>query len=216
MEGRGCLVRCSLYTGMMIRYAISAGDAREFDHGALLEDARRWAAAGIGFVQLREKQLKAAELVALAASMVEVFARYGSRTRLLINSHASRADVAVAARADGVHLTSKPGELTPAQVRQIFAYAGLPRAIVSVSCHTLDEVRRAGEAGADLILFGPVFEKRVGGDVVSPGVGLDALRQACEAAIGTPVLALGGITADKISDCEAAGAAGVAAIRLFQ
>ena len=198
---------------MMIRYAISAGDAREFDHGALLEDARRWAAAGIGFVQLREKQLKAAELVALAASMVEVFARYGPPTRLLINA---RADIAVAARADGVHLTSKPGELTPAQVRQVFAYAGLPRAIVSVSCHTLDEVRRAGEAGADLILFGPVFEKRVGGDVVSQRVGLDALRQACEAAIGTPVLALGGITADKVSDCEAAGAAGVAAIRLFQ
>jgi len=87
--------------------------------------------------------------------------------------------------------------------------------VISVSCHTLDEVRRAHEARVDLILFGPVFEKRVARQLIQDGSGLKALEAACRAAEGTPVLALGGITLENTSACLAAGAAGIAAIRLF-
>jgi thiamine-phosphate pyrophosphorylase len=87
--------------------------------------------------------------------------------------------------------------------------------VVSVSCHTLDEVQRAHRAEVDLILFGPVFEKRVEGEVVAPGAGLAGLQAACKVAPGSPVLALGGITVANTPACLAAGAAGIAGIRLF-
>lgn len=170
---------------------------------ALLGLARRWANSGIDYLQLREKDLEAAEMVSLARRMLAELA--GSRTKLLING---RLDVAIAAAAHGVHLTSREGELTPAQVRSIF-----PEAIVSISCHTLEDVRRSSEA--DFLLFGPVFEKSVTGEHIAKGSGLELLHQACLAARQVPVLALGGITAANTSACLEAGAAGIAGIRLF-
>ena len=83
--------------------------------------------------------------------------------KLLINS---RADVAVAAGADGVHLTSAPGSLTPAQVRQLYAAAGLPEPVVSVSCHTLAEVAARPRSGADP-------------DPLRPGLRESGLRERC-------------------------------------
>jgi thiamine-phosphate pyrophosphorylase len=194
----------------MIRYAITSGE-RLRSREALLADARRWAEEGLEYVQLREKWMDAGELVGLAAEIVRIFGEHGGRTKLLVNG---RADVAVAAGADGVHLTAGPDELTPERVRRVFA-AGGREAVVSVSCHTLEEVRRAGEGGADLILFGPVFEKRVEDEVVVEGVGLGLLREACEAAGETPVLALGGVTQQHIAMCVDCGAAGIAGIRTF-
>lgn len=195
----------------MVRYAITSGVVGR-SREALLADARRWAAAGLEFVQLREKWMDAGELVALARAMVEVFCEAGGRTKLLVNG---RADVAVAARADGVHLTARAGELTVEQVRRVFA-VGEREAVVSVSCHSVEEVRRAVRGGADLILFGPVFEKRVGGEVVVEGVGLGLLAQACAVAGGVAVVALGGVTVENVLRCVGgAGAAGVAGIRLF-
>ncbi len=173
------------------------------------------------FLQLREKSLEAGALLQVAeaarAVLDEVFADPNSaaghaRPRLLVNS---RLDVAVAARADGVHLTSRPGELTPRQARQVFAVAGLGSCLVSISCHTPEEAAAARDSGADLILFGPVFEKRVGGLLVAPGTGLARLRVACAAAAPTPVLALGGLDPANLPACLGAGAAGVAGIRLF-
>jgi thiamine-phosphate pyrophosphorylase len=184
----------------MVRYAITAG-------GDLLANTHRWAAAEVEYIQLREKQMESAEIVAVAAAMMRILSEHGNRTRLLISR---RADVAAAAGAGGVHLTAQPGELTPAQVRRI-----LPGAMVSISCHTPDEVERARDAGADLILFGPVFEKRLQGEVVVAGVGLDALRAACAAAGTVPLLALGGVGADDVERCLQAGAAGIAGIRMF-
>ena len=119
------------------------------------------------------------------------------------------------AGAAGVHLTARPDELTPAEVRRRFALLGAPPPIVGVSCHTLEQVQRADAGGADLILFGPVFEKRVAGVVVVAGVGLDDLRAACAASAAAPVLALGGVTRGNAPLCLQAGAAGVAGIRLF-
>ncbi len=195
----------------MLRYAITSGTEAEAGEGNVSQ-ARVWAFEGIEYVQLREKQMEAGELVRVARAMVEVFREEDARTKLLVNG---RADVAVAAGAAGVHLTSRPGELTAEQVRRVFAAAGRAAAVVSASCHTLEEVRRAVDQGVDLILFGPVFEKRVEGTVVVAGVGLEALREACEMAGGTPVLALGGVARADTAECVEAGAAGVAGIRLF-
>jgi thiamine-phosphate pyrophosphorylase len=190
----------------MLRCAITSGDG-----WAAMAQARRWAAKGVEFVQLREKQLGAGELVRLAAAM-RVGLRETGKTKLLVNG---RADVAVAAGADGVHLTSGEGELTAEQVRRVFRAAGAGEPVVSASCHSLEEVRRAVDGGVDMILFGPVFEKRVAGEVVVAGVGLEALREACAAAGKAPVLALGGVTWGNAERCVEAGAAGVAGIRLF-
>ncbi len=184
----------------------------------LREQVRRWAADGIDFVQLREKQLQSGELLTLAETAMQVLReeateRDGLRsTRLLVNG---RADVAAAAGADGVHLTARPGELTPGQARRVFAAAGLPPCFVSWSCHSLPDVAMASKAGADLILFGPVFEKRLAGEVVVAGLGLTRLNEVCDLAGPLPVLALGGVTEHNLQTCLEAGAAGVGAIRLF-
>ena len=198
--------------GGMIRCAITSGRGSQSPE-ELIADARRWAAAGVDVVQLREKHLEAGDLLRLAKAIVDVFREHGGAIRLLVNG---RADVAAAAGADGVHLSAQPGELTPAQVRRVFAGAGARKPVVSVSCHTLVEVRRAAEAGVEMILFGPVFEKRLGNEVVVEGVGLEALREACTAAEATPVLALGGVTRLNARLSVGAGAAGIAGIRLFR
>jgi len=190
----------------MIRYAIT-------DRGYLIANGRRWFKHGVDFVQLRDKTLDAGELTKLARAILKDIAEVsGAKTMLLING---RADVAVAVGAAGVHLTAHPDELTPKQVRRVFAIAARSAPVISVSCHTIEEVQRACAAGVDLILFGPVFEKRVAGEQIATGVGLEALQTACVAAGEIPVLALGGVTAENIEDCLRAGAKGVAGIRLF-
>jgi thiamine-phosphate pyrophosphorylase len=190
----------------MLRYAITSGS---YNRG----DAARWATDGIDFIQLREKVMNTAGLIDLARSILEEIASVpGSRTRLLING---RADVAVAAGADGVHLTSHPNELTPEEVRRVFAQSAVREPVISISCHTLDEVQRAHDARVALILFGPVFEKRIANKHIRDGSGLKALRAACLAASTTPVLALGGVKLENTAACLSAGAAGIAAIRLF-
>lgn len=197
----------------------ASGLATPLAHRMLLRDqVCHWADQGIDFVQLREKQIDSGELLALSEiAMAAILngARSSDRkgrTQLLING---RPDIAVAASADGVHLTSHPAELTPRQVRRLFRTAGLPDPLVSISCHTLHQVVAARAAGAGLVLFGPVFEKRVAGQVVVPGVGLPLLQEACAAAGTLPVLALGGVTVENSSLCGLAGAAGHAGIRLF-
>ncbi|HZY74198.1 MAG TPA: thiamine phosphate synthase [Edaphobacter sp.] len=201
------------YTYSVRRYAITDrslfSGPYEDQEAALVHQTALWAADGIDYIQLREKDLPASILAVLARRILEAL-RY-TPTRLLINS---RADIAIATAAHGVHLTSAPGQLTPVQIRELYAAAMLPPPVVSVSCHTLAEVEQARQS-ADLILFAPVFQKSVGRTVVTPGQGLEALRAVCLAADPTPVYALGGITPENASDCLAAGAAGVAGIRLF-
>jgi thiamine-phosphate pyrophosphorylase len=190
------------------RYAITSG-LPGIDPKLLLEQAQRWAADRMTYVQLREPHRDPGELAEIARSMHAIFLQAGGTTRLLVNH---RVDVA-AATGCGVHLTARPGELTPTQVRQVLCAAVGTE--ISVSCHTLADVHRAVAERADLILFGPVFEKRVDGDLVMKGVGLDVLREVCVAAGNVPVFALGGVTISNASICLQAGAAGIAGIRTF-
>jgi thiamine-phosphate pyrophosphorylase len=205
-----------------ISYAIT--DRRQYgtgwpeQRGGLVAQAKRLAADGVDYLQLREKDLPAQDLIGLAREILSAIRISGAGTKLLINA---RADVAIAAGADGVHLPAGEDQLTPTQVRRLYAAAGRSEPTVTVSCHTLPEVERARNPTEDdnrahLILFGPVFEKVVDGRLALPGVGLDALRAACDLAGEIPVLALGGITAANRATTIAVGAAGIAAIRLFR
>ncbi len=195
----------------MLRYAITDRRLAASSPGGEAESfawhCARIARGGADFVLLREKDLPAGELLALGRGALAAVRGAGASTRVLL---AGRLDVALALGADGVHLSAAPGELTPAQVRSL-----MPGAFVSVSCHTLAEVVRARDGGASAILFGPVFGKVVDGVEVVSGVGLDLLRQACAAAREVDVLALGGVTHGNAAACVEAGAAGVAAIRMF-
>ena len=174
----------------------------------LLSLVEGWAAGGVDFIQLREKDLDAHQLQSLAGEMMERIGRYPAK--LLVNISAPEAAaLALAAAADGVHLAGKPAPGAARSVRQSFRSRGRD-AIISVPCHDLDDIRLAVADQVDLLLFSPVFEK-----LSRQPKGLEALRRACAEAQGMPVLALGGVTPANAPDCLAAGAAGVAGIRLF-
>jgi thiamine-phosphate pyrophosphorylase len=197
----------------MLRYAITSrtvfpGDPRH-QLAELVAQAARWATAGIDFIQLREKDLPAATLAGLARSILKALP---VTTKLLVNS---RLDIAIAVAAHGVHLPAAAGELTPAQVRRVYAAASLPPPVITVSCHILAEVTHARDSLVDAILFAPVFGKSAAGEMVTPAQGLDRLRDACTVAASTPVFALGGVTQQNAPACIQAGAAGIAGIRLF-
>jgi thiamine-phosphate pyrophosphorylase len=181
----------------------------------LLRLVEGWTAGGVHFIQLREKDLAAADLQSLARDIVAKIDC--SRSRLLVNISAPEsAALAVAAGADGVHIAGKPTPGAALRVRQIFRTAGRTsdlNAIISVPCHTLDDIHVARKEQVDLMLFSPVFEKRAAPEAAPQG--LDALRRAVAAAEAIPVLALGGVTSTNAQDCLTAGAAGVAGIRLF-
>lgn len=200
----------------MIRYAITSrglysGDELE-RQTALVREAARWAHEGLDFIQLRENNLPAEILATLARQILETITRKSSPSKLLINS---RPDVAISTGAHGVHLTASPDQLTPDRVRSLYASAGLPQPVITVSCHTMDDVQRSGQNQADAILLAPIFEKTISGQVISSGRGLDYLRAACIAAAPVPIYALGGVTHENAHACMAAGAAGIAGIRLF-
>lgn len=168
---------------------------------ALLALIRRNASLGVEWIQIREKDLDARAL----ALLVKEALRFCGPAKILVNS---RADVALACGAAGLHLpvNSPP----PSAWRPIC----LPGFLIGVSCHTLEELIDAERAGADYALFSPVFRPLSKNDA-RPVHGLEGLRRAC-AAVRIPVLALGGVTAENATLCLEAGAAGIAGITLFQ
>ena len=196
----------------MLLYAITNRALLPGDEDAkrarLAELAAAWARGGVGYIQVREKDLPLAELQALTAGVVEAVRGTGAGTRVLVNGPAQ---VALDAGADGVHFHAGIGPTAVQAAVQAYRRAGRD-AVVSAACHSAEEIRQA--AGADLLLFSPVFEK-----VTEPrsvrGQGLAALRAAVELAKPVPVLALGGVTERNAGACVQACAAGVAAIRLF-
>jgi thiamine-phosphate pyrophosphorylase len=187
----------------------------------LLDKIAEAARAGVDYIQLREKDLPTRELEMLARQAVDILRqlRTGNRelrTALFINS---RTDVALAAGADGVHLRSD--DITPREVRAIWKKCGAGNSArelspreppIGVSCHSSEEVKQAEADGATFAVFAPVFGKKDVPKAHPPG--LAQLREACKVQI--PVLALGGITLENAKSCLEAGAAGIAAIRMFQ
>jgi thiamine-phosphate pyrophosphorylase len=167
---------------------------------SLLDAIARNLAAGIEWVQIREKDLSARALFDLVEAAIKLPNPHSSK--IIVNT---RADVAIAAGAAGVHLPS--GSLPARFWRR-------PGFLVGVSCHSLEDVRQAEGEGADYVVFGPVFPPR-SKTVRAEPQGLEGLRRAT-AAVKIPVLALGGVTRENTSACVSAGAAGIAAISMFQ
>jgi thiamine-phosphate pyrophosphorylase len=165
---------------------------------ALPERARDAAAAGVDWVQVRERTLCDAALLRLAAAVQAAVA--GSATRVLVSG---RPDVAMAAGAAGVQLPE--AGLPVREVRRAF-----PALVVGASCHSLEAARRAEDGGADFVVLGPVF--------ATPGkerpLGTERLQEVARA-LRVPVYAIGGIDASSAARAVAAGARGLAAIRLF-
>jgi thiamine-phosphate pyrophosphorylase len=176
----------------------------------LLESIRRAAAAGVDCIQLRERDLTARELEALARQALAAV-RAAGPAKLLINH---RTDIALAVGADGVHLRGDDVAVSDARAVAAAANPGRPF-LVAVSCHSAEELRRAEREGADFAVLAPIFEKAgADGRTLRQGIGLDELRRAAQQRI--PVFGLGGVTEANAALCAEAGAAGVAGIRLFQ
>jgi thiamine-phosphate pyrophosphorylase len=186
---------------------------------AVLRHIATAAQAGVDLIQLREKDLSPRALELLGREAVRAVRDNSQTTRLLINH---RTDVALSCGADGVHLPS--GELPASEVRVSWMKASLRAPVTGVSGHTVAEIRYAEAHGADFAVLAPIFEKVQTG---TGGIGLDVLSTAClgtqppgntEAGRGSrfAVLALGGVNVTNAGACIAAGAAGIAGIRLFQ
>jgi thiamine-phosphate pyrophosphorylase len=180
------------------------------NQSVLLECVSAWARGGVDYVQVREKDLSPEELAALARKIVHIVREAGGRMRVLLNGPA---EAALECGCDGVHLPSGLPSDAIQHARKIWSKSAAGP-VISVSCHTIAEIEHARRHAATLALFAPVFEKRVSGEVV-PGQGIAALSQACRFAFPMPVFALGGVTVQNAGECIGAGAAGVAAIRLF-
>jgi len=177
---------------------------------AIVEDARaglRAARAGATVIQLRAPGVALREVEAEAELLVEI-----SPVPVLVSS---RADLALAVGAAGVNLPE--GDLPVAAARRLL---GTER-LVGRSVHSLEGALEATEAGASFLLYGPVFETP--SHPGRPGVGLEALARVAEAVLAggprgvpVPVLAVGGINRARAGHCLEAGAAGYAAIGMFQ
>jgi len=157
---------------------------------------------GVHLVQIRERDLDGGPLTRLVSACVDAIR--GTRARVLVND---RFDVAVAAGAHGVHLR---GDSFPAP--RIRAYAP-PGFLIGRSVHSASDAVMAADGDAvDYLIFGTVFESRSKPDRVAAG-----LRELTAVADATriPVLAIGGMTSDRIADVMRAGAAGVAGISMF-
>ena len=174
---------------------------------ALLRRIADSASAGVDYIQLREKDLEAAELELLAREGLRVIRENSAITKFLINTHA---DLALAVGADGVHL---PADSPPAcEIRAGWLRHAHCEPLVGVSAHGVADVQQAERDGASFAVLAPIFEKFSTG---TKGIGLDVLREACSA-VRMPVLALGGVNLANARTCVDAGAAGIAGIRLFQ
>ena len=173
------------------------------DFSIILRMVEAAVAAKIDLVQLREKNLTAGVLYKLATRAAKI--TRASTTKLLIND---RADIASAAGADGVHLTTT--SIPTDVVRRTFGDDFL----IGVSTHSLAEAATARRSGADFVVFGPIFNMPSKHKYGAP-LGLNELEKVASELKPFPVLALGGVSSGNVADCIRAGAQGVAAIRML-
>ncbi len=151
-------------------------------------------------IQIREKKLPARLIFEFASEAAEITRNTG--TKLLVND---RADIALAANADGVHLTAR--SLSAETIRRAFP----KNFLIGVSTHTIEEAENAKKQAADFVTFSPIFSTPNKGE----SKGIANLRQICERLNPFPVIALGGIDADNFSEVLDTGASGFAAIRFL-
>jgi thiamine-phosphate pyrophosphorylase len=176
----------------------------------LLEQTRYAVAAGVDLIHLRERDLAAADLAALAVDLLAI--TRGSGTRVVIND---RIDVAIACGADGVHL--RADSINVAAARRL-----APRPfLIGRSVHNAPEA--AGAAGADYVVAGTVFPSLSKPEIDAGGtqdvhgqrlLGTEGLKAIVQAA-SVPVLAIGGVSVERAGEVATAGASGIAAIGLF-
>lgn len=179
----------------------TAPSSEEFQ--AIMHQVSAAVSAGIQLIQLREKNLAGRVLFELTERVMEIVR--GTSTKVLAND---RADIAAGAGADGVHLTLR--SLEADVVRRTFG----PKVLIGVSTHSHVEARRARDAGADFVVFGPVFPTRSKKEY-GPPLGIGKLSEVAHELAPIPVLAIGGVSKNNAGECFRAGASGVAAITLF-
>ena len=167
----------------------------------VLDQCREAVHAGIDMIQVRERSLDDGPLASLVTELVRL--TRGTATRVVVND---RLDVALACRADGVHLR---GDSIPPEAARSIAPEGF---LIGRSVHQEQEAS-AASGGCDYLIAGTVFPTSS-----KPGLtewlGADGLARICRA-VSLPVLAIGGVTADRLPSVAAAGAAGIAGIGLF-
>jgi thiamine-phosphate pyrophosphorylase len=179
-----------------------AGAGASFDHARrlLLAQLETAVTGGVDYIQVRERDLEARDLAVLVEAVVSLVR--GTTSRVLVND---RLDVALACGADGVHLR---GDSVPTAEARRVAPGGF---LIGRSVHTVDEA--AAAEGCDYVIAGTVCRSRSKA-TGAPVLGIDGLRAIVRAS-RAPVLAIGGVTADRFDAIIAAGAAGVAGIGLF-
>lgn len=173
----------------------------------LLEKISHAANAGVDWIQIREKGLPARRLSEISQ---EAIRRVPKECRMLIND---RLDVAIAVGAGGVHLGERSVSVADAK-SMVSTQRNLNNFVVGASVHSLEAALKSEQEGADYLIFGPIFAtpSKVS---YGPAQGLPQLEKICRS-VSTPVLAIGGITQQNAQECLEHGAAGIAAIRLFQ
>lgn len=149
-------------------------------------------------LQLRAPRLSTSALEREATELVNA-----TTVPVLINS---RCDVALATGAAGVNLPES--DIGPVDARTL-----LGRRLVGRSVHSIKAAQQAEHEGADFVIFGPVWESS--SHPGSPPAGVAALELVARS-VRIPVLAIGGVTVERIAECHAAGAAGYAAIGMFK
>jgi thiamine-phosphate pyrophosphorylase len=185
----------------------SLADTPDLARKSQLEKIEQTAKAGVDWIQIREKDLSGRELTELAE---RAMACAGSGSAILMND---RVDVACAVGASGAHLGEH--SLPPEEARRLMRQRGARQDfIVGVSAHSIEGAMQAEQSGADYAIFGPVYATPSKAGFGQPQ-GLQRLQEVCKR-LTIPVLAIGGITLENAGDCLAVGAAGIAAIRLFQ
>jgi len=195
------------------RHGLSTTESREAEETLLLKIGAA-AAAGVDWMQIREKDLSGRDCGALTRKALQRAAKSPASSvdpaRILVND---RLDVALSERADGVHLGENSLPL-PAAKRLASAQVQSPDFLLGFSCHSPETARAAANDGADYLFFGPVFATPSKAAFGAPQ-GLERLAEVCRA-VSIPVLAIGGIMVANAAACISAGASGIAAIRLFQ
>jgi len=178
-------------------YLITNRSLFESDNN-FLEASEAALMGGVRALQLREKNLTDCELIELGNQLRILTSNYNAK--LIMNS---RADIAKIIDADGVHLTENSAHAN--EIKSTF-----PDLIVGVSTHSLEAAQIAEAQGADYITFSPIYATPSKANY-GPPQGLSLLRQVSQE-VNLPVLALGGITLHRVSECLEQGAFGVALI----